>query len=74
MSNCLLRCAQVAIGDGDALVVLPADTVRYWLARMSILDCRTWGQLRTTVTSLARPIKLGFPLREDPRVGTLIRE
>ena len=30
--------------------MLPADTVEYWLARMPVLDCRTWGQLRATVT------------------------
>jgi hypothetical protein len=48
--ECLLLWAQVGTWDGDALVVLPADTVEYWLARMPVLECRTWGQLRATVT------------------------
>jgi len=46
----LLLWAQVGTWDGEALIVLPADTVEYWLARMPVLDCRTWGQLRATVT------------------------
>ena len=36
--------------QGDNLVVLPRDVVEYWLLRVPVLSCTTWGEVRAAVS------------------------
>jgi hypothetical protein len=36
--------------QGDNLVVLPHDVAEYWLLRVPVLACTTWGEVRAAVS------------------------